>query len=74
MYISQGNGQKTDFFAITGDWDIQSMTLKEIFPQLTDKDLQFESGREAELLARIESRLKKTREEIINIIYNTHTD
>lgn len=74
MYISHGKGHKTDFFAITGDWDIQSITLKETFPQLTDEDLVFESGREAELLAKVESRLNKPREEIINIIYKTHTD
>jgi len=74
MYISHGEGQKTALLTITGDWDIQSIVLKETFPQLTDDDLLFESGKEAELLARVESRLNKPREEIIDIIYKTHTD
>jgi hypothetical protein len=38
------------------------------YPQLTDADLKFEPGKESELLSRLESRLKKTREEVISLI------
>ena len=58
----------TEGFTITGDWNVQSKTLKSKFSSLTDEDLKFESGKENELLGRIESRLNKGRQEVINII------
>lgn len=60
---------KTDQnFKITGDWSKQSRQLKEKYAQLTDEDLKFESGKENELLKRVESRLSKPRNEVINVI------
>lgn len=55
-------------FKISGDWKSQANNLKEKFPQLTDADLEFENGREDDLLERVEARLHKKREEVINII------
>lgn len=55
-------------FKIFGDWKKQADQLKEKFPQLTEADLKFETGRESDLLNRIETRLHKKREEVINII------
>jgi hypothetical protein len=55
-------------FKITGNWDDQSKQLKEKFSQLTDSDLMFETGKEDDLLKRVETRLNKNREEVINII------
>jgi len=55
-------------FKVTGNWAVQSKLLKEKFSQLTDADLKFEIGKENELLTRVETRLKKKREEVINII------
>ncbi len=55
-------------FKITGDWDEQAKVLKGKFSQLTDSDLKFETGKESELLGRLESKLNKKREEVINII------
>ena len=55
-------------FKITGNWSEQSKTLKSKFSQLTDADLKFEQGKENDLLTRIETRLNKKREEVINII------
>ncbi len=57
-----------EIFKIFGDWKRQADKLKDKFPQLTDADLKFESGREDDLLKRVETRLHKNREEIINII------
>jgi len=58
----------TEVFKISGDWKRQADSLKAKFPQLTDADLKFESGREDDLLKRVEARLHKKREEVINII------
>ncbi len=55
-------------FKITGDWKIQSKELKAKFNQLTDDDLKFETGKENELLTRIENRLHKKRDEVIALI------
>ena len=58
----------TDGLKITGDWNEQSRTLRSKFSSLTDDDLKFESGKENELIGRIEKRLNKGRQEVINII------
>jgi hypothetical protein len=58
----------TDPFRITGNWNEQSKHLKAKFSQLTDADLKFETGKEEDLLKRIETRLNKKRDEVINII------
>ncbi len=58
----------TESFKITGNWETQSKELKSKFSQLTDADLKFETGKENDLLKRVETRLNKNREEVINII------
>lgn len=60
--------KSSEHFKITGSWDTKSKKLKAKYPQLTDADLKFEPGKESELLSRLESRLKKTREEVISVI------
>jgi len=66
MDNNQINGTET--FKVIGDWSVQSKQLKEKFSQLTDADLKFEVGKENDLLTRVETRLNKKREEVINII------
>ncbi|HEX5169491.1 MAG TPA: general stress protein CsbD [Cyclobacteriaceae bacterium] len=58
----------TEPFKITGDWNVQSKILKQKFSQLTDADLKFEPGKEDDLLKRVETRLNKKRDEVVNII------
>jgi hypothetical protein len=55
-------------FTMVGDWAVQSKQLKEKFAQLTDEDLKFETGKENDLLQRVETRLNKKREEVITIL------
>ena len=55
-------------FKITGDWAVQSKHLKEKYPQLTDADLKFEPGKENELISRLQTRLVKNRQEVIEVI------
>ena len=63
-----------DTFKIIGNWDVQSKKLKERFTELTDSDLKFEPGKENELVARIQSRLKLTREQVIDAIKSVHLE
>ncbi|HPH81660.1 MAG TPA: hypothetical protein PL185_03760 [Flavobacteriales bacterium] len=64
----------TENFKISGDWNVQSKNLKEKFSSLTDADLKFETGKENELLTRIETKLNKKRDEVINIIKKGMSD
>jgi hypothetical protein len=57
-----------DAFKITGDWAGQSKQLKAKYPSLTDADLKFETGKESEMLHRMELKLNKNREEVIAIL------
>ena len=61
-------GQNNQEFKVTGNWDNQSKQLKSQFSQLTDSDLKFESGQENEMLGRVETRLNKKRNEVIDIL------
>ena len=60
--------KSSEHFKITGNWETKFKKLKAKYPQLTDADLKFEPGKESELLTRLESRLKKSREEVISVI------
>ncbi|MEY4628854.1 MAG: hypothetical protein RLZZ595_1180 [Bacteroidota bacterium] len=60
--------KNSEHFKITGNWEAKSKKIKAKYPQLTDADLKFEPGKESELLTRLESRLKKSREEVISVI------
>lgn len=70
---NNNNSAKGDF-KINGNWEQQANLLKEKFPQLTVSDLKFEDGKENELLTRVQERLNKGREEVINIIRKGQPD
>lgn len=59
---------KIQNYQMTGDWGRQSSLLQEKFPELTDDDLEFEEGKEDELIRRLEVRLNKKHDEVVNII------
>lgn len=60
--------QPMNFGITTETWSDQSKNLKEKYSDLTDADLKFESGKEEELITRLEKRLAKKREDVIAII------
>ena len=62
------DGKVEGKFKIIGNWEDQSKKLKEKFPQLTTMDLKYEPNKEDELISRLETRLNKTRSEVISII------
>jgi len=70
MDKNQNKGHDT--FKITGDWKIQSQKLKDKFSQLTDYDLKFDKGKETNLLDRMGNKLRKNREEVMEIIKTLH--
>ena len=66
--MSKEHEHNTEVFKMTGNWTNQSLLLQDKFAQLTDADLRYEEGKEEELLDRIEARIHKKRDEVINII------
>jgi hypothetical protein len=55
-------------FVMSGNWENQSKQLKSQFSTLSDSDLKFETGKESELLGRLQAKLGKNREEVIALI------
>lgn len=59
-------------FKVKGDWSIQAEKLKAKYPTLTDDDLRFETGKEADLIEKIGKRLNKNLEET-TVLLETET-
>ncbi len=53
---------------LKGDWNITKGKLKQNFALLTDNDVLLVEGKQDEMLARIETKLGKTKEELYKII------
>jgi len=50
------------------DWHIVKGKLKQQYGELTDNDLTYVKGKEEELLGRLQKRLRRTRQEIEDLI------
>lgn len=53
---------------IKGDWNILKGKLKQLYGNLTDDDLIYIKGKEEELLGRIQRRIGKTKQQIIQLL------
>lgn len=53
---------------IKGNWGEKRDKLKAKFPTLTDSDLRFEKGKKDEMLAKVQEKLGKTKEELDTLI------
>jgi uncharacterized protein YjbJ (UPF0337 family) len=53
---------------LKGNWHEQKAKLKQKFAVLTDNDLMFEEGRKEEMLAKLQIKLGKTKEELHKIL------
>lgn len=53
---------------IKGNWNILKGKLKQQYGDLTDDDLAFAEGKEDELWGRLQKKIGKTKEEIIDQI------
>lgn len=51
-----------------GNWEEQKNRLKEKFAALTDTDLLFVKGKKEEMIAKLQIKLGKTREELNKIL------
>ena len=58
----------SNIIEIEGNWTITKGKLKQKFAKLTDNDLLFLTGKQDEMIGRLQTRLGKTKEEILKII------
>ena len=55
---------------LKGSWNEAKGKLKQKYGELTDEDLAYTEGKEDELLGRLQKKLGKSKEEVIDIINN----
>ncbi|MDX5422821.1 MAG: YtxH domain-containing protein [Hymenobacteraceae bacterium] len=65
---SSGRTGSEDELVMHGSWEDVKGQLRANYGELTDEDLEYQQGRENELLERLQRRLGKTRDEIVRII------
>ncbi len=53
---------------LKGNWNEKKARLKQKFAVLTDNDLMFEEGRKEEMIAKLQIKLGKTKEELHKIL------
>lgn len=53
---------------VQGNWNELKGKLKQQYADLTDNDLLYEEGKEDELLGKVQKRVGKTKEDVINWI------
>ena len=57
-----------NFLDVKSNWKEVSDKIKKKYTSLTDEDLLYETGKEEELLERLQKKLGKTKEDIKNLI------
>jgi uncharacterized protein YjbJ (UPF0337 family) len=57
-----------DTLRIKGNWNQMKGKIKEKYPDLTDDDLMFVTGKEDDLLGRIQRKTGKSRDEVVSYI------
>ena len=54
--------------SVIGYWNEKKVKIKEKFPDLTDEDLQFQEGKEKEMMEILGYKLGKSKLELLKII------
>ncbi|HWV69266.1 MULTISPECIES: CsbD family protein [Chitinophaga] len=57
-----------DKLEIKGKWNELKGTLKQQYADLTDDDLLYEEGQEDKLIGKLQQKLGKSREEVIDLL------
>jgi uncharacterized protein YjbJ (UPF0337 family) len=58
---------------LKGDWNIVKGKIKQKYATLTDNDLQYERGKEQELVGRIQKRTGETKEAVERALQDAGT-
>jgi uncharacterized protein YjbJ (UPF0337 family) len=57
-----------DNLSIKGKWNELKGSLKKKYAELTDDDLLYEEGQEDKLIGKLQQKLGKSREEVIDLL------
>lgn len=57
-----------DKLEIKGRWNEIKGKIKQQYAELTDNDLEYAEGREEEMIGRLQTKLGKTRDEVVRMI------
>lgn len=60
--ISKMNNNSTEY------WNVKKEKLKQKYPNISEKDLQYREGREQEMMDILSFKLGKTKQELLSII------
>jgi uncharacterized protein YjbJ (UPF0337 family) len=63
-----------DRLELKGSWNELKGKVKQAYGDLTDDDLRYEEGREEELYGRLQRKLGKSREEVIDWLRGLDSD
>ncbi|MCW3104155.1 MAG: hypothetical protein JWO09_2595 [Bacteroidetes bacterium] len=55
---------------LRGSWNEVKGKIKQEYADLTDDDLKYEEGKDDELVGRLQQKIGKTKDEVINWIQN----
>ena len=55
---------------LKGDWNQTKGKIKQAYGDLNDDDLAYEEGKDDELVGRLQKKIGKTKDEVINWIEN----
>ncbi|WP_299819309.1 YtxH domain-containing protein [uncultured Pontibacter sp.] len=64
----KASGQGDDQLVMHGSWEDVKRLLRNNYEELTEDDLNYEQGSENELLSRLQTRLNKTKDEILKLL------
>lgn len=64
----KGQQQQDDELVMHGSWEDVKRQLRNNYAELTEEDLAYEQGGEKDLLDRLQTRLGKTKDEIVHLI------
>ena len=53
---------------LKGDWNTTKGKIKQAYGDLTDDDLKYEEGKDDELVGRLQTKMGKTKDEVIRWI------
>ncbi|MEJ8802996.1 YtxH domain-containing protein [Pontibacter sp. H249] len=57
-----------DQLVMHGSWEDVKRQLRQNYDELTDEDLSYQQGSENELLSRLQTRLNKTKDEVLKLL------
>lgn len=53
---------------VRGNWNIVKGKIKEEYGEITDNDLQYSEGQEDQMIGRLQRKMGKTKQEVIDYI------